>query len=174
VSTQFTEPGSGQGSQPSGEPVFEGTQNSWVENTVDLSAYEEESDLRFRFLLSSDSSVRKDGFYFDDFSIVGTVVSTDAENPVYQTALRGAWPNPFNPKTSLRFELESRSVCRISVHDVRGREIALLQDGPLDAGSHDLSWDGRNHKGRALPSGVYFARMQSGGKLFTQKLTLLK
>lgn len=174
LATQFTEPGSGQGSQPSGEPVFEGTQNSWVENTVDLSAYEEESDLRFRFLLSSDSSVRKDGFYFDDFSIVGTVVSTDAENPVYQTALLGAWPNPFNPKTSLRFELESRSVCRISLHDVRGREIALLQEGPLEAGSHDLTWDGRDREGCRLPSGVYFARMQSGGKLFTQKLTLLK
>ena len=66
----YTEHGSGSGTQNTGEVGYDG-QSDWVEETVDLSAYADESAVYFRFILKSDGGVTRDGFYFDDFSIQG-------------------------------------------------------------------------------------------------------
>ncbi len=66
----YTQSGAGQGTQPAGEPGYEG-QSGWVEETIDLSAYAGESHVFFRFIFTSDGAVNMDGFYFDDFEIIG-------------------------------------------------------------------------------------------------------
>lgn len=66
----YTENGSGIGTQNPSEAGYDG-ESDWVEETVDLSAYEDESAIYFRFILTSDGGVTRDGFYFDDFSIQG-------------------------------------------------------------------------------------------------------
>ena len=84
-------------------------------------------------------------------------------------SLAGNFPNPFNPLTTLRFSLPAAARIRLSVYDVRGRRVALLYDGEKEAGWHSLDWDAR---GRA--SGVYFARLETGGESLTRKLVLLQ
>lgn len=80
-----------------------------------------------------------------------------------------AYPNPFNPLTTLTFALPEAGRVLLAVYDVSGREVARMADRSFDAGTHRLTFDAAH-----LPTGVYFARLQSGAFTRTQKLLLLK
>lgn len=84
------------------------------------------------------------------------------------------WPNPFNPKTALRFQLERDSHVNLSVCDTSGRNIRKIWANPLAAGEHQMEWDGRDNLGRSLSTGLYILRLEAGGSIHTQKLILLK
>jgi len=97
-----------------------------------------------------------------------------AESPAESLApaavtLAPNWPNPFNPATRLRFGLPRAGRARLSIHDVRGRELALLWDGHREAGWLELDW-----RPVGLPSGIYFARLAAGETRLARKLVLLK
>ncbi len=78
-------------------------------------------------------------------------------------------PNPFNPATTLRFQLAREARVRLSVHDVAGRELALLLDEDMGPGEHSHLW-----RSADLPSGVYFARLRAEGATLTRKLVLIR
>ncbi|RJP74577.1 MAG: T9SS C-terminal target domain-containing protein [Candidatus Zixiibacteriota bacterium] len=78
-------------------------------------------------------------------------------------------PNPFNPSTVARYELQAASYVNLRVYDTAGREVATLVDGWRVAGSHEVTFDASG-----LPSGLYLARLQAGDFTQTQKLVLLK
>jgi len=83
-------------------------------------------------------------------------------------------PNPFASATSIRFRLaESRSV-RVDVCDAAGRRVARLADGVRGPGLHEVAWNGTHDRGRPLPSGVYFARLDAGPVSGSRKLILLR
>ena len=99
----------------------------------------------------------------------------DAADPVpAHTAFDGAYPNPFNPSTTLRFALATPEHARLDVYDLAGRRLRTLVDADLPAAEHEAVWDGRDDRGSVLPSGVYFARLTAGGFRSSQKLMLLK
>ncbi|HEY3295176.1 MAG TPA: T9SS type A sorting domain-containing protein [bacterium] len=85
------------------------------------------------------------------------------------TFILSAYPNPFNPATTLAFTLPNSGKLSLEIYDVMGRQVQTLSDGFLEAGEHSLRFDGT-----ALPSGIYFARIQSGEFTATHKLLLLK
>lgn len=78
-------------------------------------------------------------------------------------------PNPFNPATEIAFSLAAAGSARLSVHDLAGREVAVLVDGPLGAGEHRLTW-----RPEGLASGIYLYRLAAGGVERVGKCTLLK
>jgi len=84
------------------------------------------------------------------------------------------WPNPFNPKTTLRFFLKEPARVRLEIYDIAGRRIRGLLDAEAQPGEHIVQWNGLDEKGRRAPSGVYFAVMTAAGEHQTRKLTLLK
>ncbi len=84
-------------------------------------------------------------------------------------ALHEAYPNPFNPVTELRFDLPEAGNVTLKVFDVLGRQHAVLVDGFRAAGSYQTTFDAR-----ALPTGLYFARLESHGHTQVQKLMLVK
>jgi hypothetical protein len=177
VATEYTEPASGQGAQvPVGDPVFDGTMASWVENVVDLNPWLGEADVRFRFHLASDSGVQKDGFYFDDFEIrvVRPAVAVSDPVPEIETRLLAAFPNPFNPLTTLRFETSHPGLVQLGIFDVQGRLVRELVRETLPVGEHSRTWDGRTNQGGIAPSGVYFGRLEVGGQVRTVKLLLVR
>ncbi len=88
--------------------------------------------------------------------------------------LQGAFPNPFNPSTSIQFELPTATHARLAVHAIDGRHVAKLVDSDLASGHHSVTWQGRDDAGRALPSGIYFARLEAGGVAQTKRMVLLK
>jgi predicted secreted protein len=79
------------------------------------------------------------------------------------------FPNPFNPRATICFDLPRAMMARLSVFDMTGRLVTTLADAPLPAGTHRLAFDGS-----VYPSGVYFAHLQAGDYDRTEKLILLK
>ena len=88
-------------------------------------------------------------------------------------AVRAA-PNPFNPSTTLSFDLASGGRVRVDICDLRGRLVRRLADGVRAAGPVSLVWDGRDEAGGAMPSGLYVARVDAPGGPRTAKLVLAK
>lgn len=84
-------------------------------------------------------------------------------------ALEGAHPNPFNPRTVLRYAVPEAGAVRLAVYDALGREVARLVDGRAEAGHHEATFDAS-----ALPSGVYLVRLVAGSAVETMRVTLLK
>jgi hypothetical protein len=89
-------------------------------------------------------------------------------------ALGQNYPNPFNPTTTIRFELPEDAHTRIAIYDLLGREIVLLENRPFNAGYHQVVWQGRDTYGNAVPSGMYFYRMEANGFSSTRKMVFLK
>jgi hypothetical protein len=79
------------------------------------------------------------------------------------------FPNPFNPTTTITFSLPRAAKVEVNVYDLTARHVQTLADKHFEAGEHSLLFDGST-----LPSGIYFARLQSGGFSKTQKMVLLK
>ena len=85
-----------------------------------------------------------------------------------------AYPNPFNPRTTIRFTTGQAGPVQLAVYDTRGRRVRGLVNAELDAGQHSIPWDGLNDAGQRLPSGVYLARVTSAGGSGLATLTLVK
>ena len=94
--------------------------------------------------------------------------------PQIQTRLMPNVPNPFNPQTEIRFELERPQQVRVSIYDVTGRLVKILADGQLAGGPHVRIWQGRDATGRQVPSGAYYVRLVTESRVYHQKIMLLK
>lgn len=88
--------------------------------------------------------------------------------------LHPGFPNPFNPSTTLAFELPAAGRARVAVFDLAGRLVRTLVEAPLGAGPHRATWDGRDDAGRVVGAGTYLARLEAGNTASTTRLTLVK
>lgn len=95
-------------------------------------------------------------------------------SPTGLTRLLPNVPNPFNPQTEVRFELAKAGHVRIAVYDVSGRRVAVLVDEDLGPGPQSRTWQGRDDMGRPLPSGAYYLRLETDGRLDHRKVLLLR
>jgi hypothetical protein len=101
-------------------------------------------------------------------------------SPVGDTPARDvAWlepnaPNPFNPRTELRFGLTAAGPARLDIFDARGRLVRSLLDADIGAGDHVAHWDGRDDAGRPAPSGAYLARLTAAGVVRQHKMQLVR
>ncbi len=117
----------------------------------------------------------RDGVYRDQ-SLTG--VTPGATPALAALTLAPNFPNPFNPSTTVRLYLPGavgqQAPLRLSVFDLQGRLVRTLHDGPAATGWDTWVWDGRDARGRAQASGLYFLRAESGAVVRTQKLALVK
>lgn len=89
--------------------------------------------------------------------------------------LHPGFPNPFNPRTTLTFDLPRPATVTLVIADAAGRRVrALLSSAPHEAGRHQASWDGRDEAGRAVAAGPYFARIEAAGATAVRRLMLVK
>ena len=97
------------------------------------------------------------------------------DDPVPTALVLGAaYPNPFNPSTSLSFDLPTSEHVRLAIHDARGRLVGTVFDGRRPAGRHTFRWAGLDDAGRPLPSGLYIARLVTDDEARSVKLTLAR
>ena len=89
-------------------------------------------------------------------------------------ALAQNCPNPFNPSTTLGFEIAVATVVTIIVYDLLGREVVRLMEGHLEPDHHQVQWDGKMASGRDAPTGLYIDRMTTSAYTRAIKLVLLK
>jgi hypothetical protein len=88
--------------------------------------------------------------------------------------LHANYPNPFNPSTTIKFDIPQAGNVQLVIYDLNGRRISTLIDDNLAAGSHQVSWNGLDASGITVSSGVYIYRLQSMGTVLSRKLTLLR
>ena len=98
----------------------------------------------------------------------------DFPGVVRAVTLEGNAPNPFQSRTAIQFTLPELTDVSLAVHDVLGRRVATLTDGPLAAGVHTVYWDGRSEAGVPLASGVYFYRLEAGSSVQVRRMTLVR
>ncbi len=94
--------------------------------------------------------------------------------PTERTTLLPAFPNPFRAATRIRYTLGRPGRVDVAVYDAAGRRVRVLERGRDDAGSHQVTWDGRDAFGRAVPAGVYFVRMKASHYAGTQKVMRMR
>jgi hypothetical protein len=88
--------------------------------------------------------------------------------------LNNNYPNPFNPTTTISYELPKNSFVNIIIYDVLGREVKVLVSGELVSGFHEIIWDGKDNFGRSVGAGIYFYLVKAGEFRQTKKMVLLK
>ncbi|MEM5785516.1 MAG: SBBP repeat-containing protein, partial [Candidatus Aenigmatarchaeota archaeon] len=84
-------------------------------------------------------------------------------------ALKQNYPNPFNPVTNIEFDIPKREYVRVGIYDITGREVAMIVNEELSAGSYRIRFDGSN-----LSSGIYFYQLRAGEYIKTMKMVLVK
>jgi hypothetical protein len=104
----------------------------------------------------------------------GTVTGTDTPATPKAFVLHQNVPNPFNPMTTIRFDLPVAAAVRLAVYNVNGQMIRILANGPMPAGNRESVWNGRDARGRAVASGIYFYRLDAGRFTQTRKMILLR
>ncbi len=120
-----------------------------------------------------------DGSWFEDVTLPGTTITVHdplsaVDNP---PALQGRLelsPNPFNPLTTVKFNLDRDGPARLEVFDTRGRRVSVIHDGFSPAGPLAARWDGRDDAGRIQPGGVYLFLLRTGYGTARAKGVLLK
>ncbi len=88
--------------------------------------------------------------------------------------LRSNQPNPFNPSTEILVELEKSAETSLEVYNLQGELVRTLVKGRRDAGLNRVVWDGKNNRGRDMPSGTYFTRINVADRDETRKMILVK
>ncbi len=139
--------------------------------------------------ISGDGRTLTGAFVNQDFFLEAFVVYLDGavgiENPVDEevaeddtpavnTALLGAYPNPFNPMTTVKFNLDSSQNVKLSVYDMSGRLVRELANQHYSAGEHSVVWQGRDSAGRAMSSGNYILHMITKQGVETSKMSLVR
>ncbi len=118
-----------------------------------------------------------------NFGMTGTVniIAVSAvENTPARTAIRllPNSPNPFNPSTLITFALPEERTghteVSLRVFDLKGRLVKVLMEESVDTDRHTVRWDGRNDRGKGVPSGVYIYRLDAGGQMLARTMTLAK
>ena len=84
------------------------------------------------------------------------------------------YPNPFNPKTTIEFNLPQRGHVTLKIFNVRGELVNTLVDEVRSADKYTVVWDGTNERGGRVSSGVYFYELKAGGESRIEKMALVK
>ena len=137
------------------------------------------------FVIGGDGVITFRGLYDDtavrnaiDAALAALDLSTAGDVPTAGHTLEAAFPNPFNPRTSIPFELAEGSgdvTVRLEILDLRGRLVRTVLAGTRAPGRRYVAdWDGNNDAGRKMSSGVYLTRLTVDGLSLSRAITLIK
>ncbi len=158
---QYTKAGSS--SQANGQPLYDGIQDKWIREEIDLSPWSGQQ-VKLRFNLRSDAASTDDGFFFDDLAvtIIDITSATENLNLAGNAMLKGPWPNPAQDNAEFQYQLQTPGA-ELLITDLSGKTI-LMQTLNGISGKQSISTSG-------LASGVYLCKiMQNNRTLTTVKM----
>lgn len=153
---------------------YNGNMTTWTQQTFDITSYAGGStQLKIRFRLTSDAGLTGDGWYIDDVKLTnycGSLVGVTGNNNIPLVySLEQNYPNPFNPATVIKYQIPKASNVKISIFDILGKEVASLINGRVEAGYHQVEFDGSN-----FASGLYLYKIVAEGFTDVKKMILVK
>ncbi|MCB9473198.1 MAG: tandem-95 repeat protein [Candidatus Delongbacteria bacterium] len=153
-----------------GELILEDTLQAGADTTECLGATEGLAELLAPGILHLELSDGSITLNPDGQDTSWEILSTSIDEVLPQDwALDANWPNPFNPSTMLPFSLPRDAWMRLSVYNLQGQRVAVLHEGPMAAGQHQLEW-----QAGSLASGMYLAMLESDGIRLVRKMTLVR
>ena len=114
--------------------------------------------------------------YFDNISFYSNSVGVDNRSETFPQGfvLEQNFPNPFNPSTTLRYELPEDGLVNVTIYDMMGRQVSTLVSSQQAAGYKSIQWNATNDFGKPVSAGVYLYQIQAGEFVQTKKMVLLK
>lgn len=181
VATPTFSPDAGYYTEPIYMEIFCDTENAEIFFTLDSSEPTQESIFYTEpVYLDSTVTVKARAFKSDwlpseiaDINYEIEITSADKPLQIETTLLR-AYPNPFNPHTTIQFSLAEPDRVTLDIFNTRGQQVRRLVKVDCQAGEHKVSWDGKNDKGDEVSGGVYYYRFRAGEYVEYSKLILLK
>jgi hypothetical protein len=109
-------------------------------------------------------------------NLTANVLPSANEDPTLPTVtvLKGNFPNPFNPETTVFFSLKNSSKVSVDIYNLLGQKVKTLVNSQLNAGNYSFRWNGKDDGGHSVSSGIYFYRMNAGSYNATAKMVLVK
>jgi len=161
-----------------GQPGFggEGTGDFWHPTIFNLSDWAMDTAI-IRFEIGSDGAGTSRGWYIDDLVITDYSAGIKDEILAIKPNRIGikAYPNPFNPSTTIEFTLPNTGPTQISVYNISGQRVRVLSEKDrMRGGPYRVIWDGRDDCGAELPTGIYLAKVTAGGLSNDIRLLLVK
>ncbi len=152
---------------------------AWTHVEYDISdVADNESTVYIRWTMGeTDGGWAWCGWNIDDVELWAldyTASDADTNDEVDEVRLDPVRPNPFNPTTTISYSLPRQGDVRLAVYSVTGRLVAVLEDGPRDAGPHSLTWNGTDGRGVGVGSGVYFLVLETPAGTGTRKMVLVR
>ena len=151
---------------PSGSWVFD-----WVAPSTDV------GEITFSgsgLATGGSSSTSGDNVYTQEVSIPSQSLFVDSDLNINHFSLHNNYPNPFNPSTTIHYEIIDRSLVELYIHDIYGNMIIKLVKEVQLPGMRSIQWDANASLGRPLASGTYFYTIKSNGLSQTKSMILLK
>ncbi|MFC1785978.1 T9SS type A sorting domain-containing protein [Candidatus Neomarinimicrobiota bacterium] len=99
---------------------------------------------------------------------------TDIENLPNRFTIEAAYPNPFNPSTTIHYGIPNNEEVAISIYDIRGRLVINLFKAEQSVGWYEITWNGLVNDGSLAPAGLYFYKIIAGNEIKTSKISLVK
>lgn len=110
-----------------------------------------------------------------DTQVLNPGMLVDVNSPTLPSGyVLHTYPNPFNPSTTISYDLPLAGRVALSIFNTRGQLVRKLLDAPQTAGNHRITWNGTDARGNALGSGMYILKLEHGGKLQTRRMMLIK
>jgi choice-of-anchor B domain-containing protein len=153
------------------ETIDVATQNAGTDATFLFPAFQ----FRFRNIGTADAISHYDFWLIDDVSldIVPNGIDNDPSLPV-KYSISPNFPNPFNPTTTINFELPKAGDVSLVIYNVLGQEVKTLIKNNIQAGKYSATWNGKGNNGSLVASGVYVYEFRADNYVKTQKMVLMK
>jgi len=118
--------------------------------------------------------INADGAPSDILNIPFPYLVGGSEIPWLVTMLKANYPNPFNPTTSIAFDLAKTQAISLKIYNVKGQLVRTLISGNQNAGRHQIQWNGKDEQNRNVSSGVYFYKLETKDYQSTRKMLMIK
>ena len=156
---------------------YTGNLSTWTQASYDINGIPLGSRVMLRFRFTSDYSLNYSGWHIDDISVTTPAgVAVRPEEPKLSGVLRlnRSHPNPMRSNAVISYQIPSKSPITLTVYNILGQTIRMLDSGEKAPGLYQVNWDGRDSRGNSMASGIYFYRLTAGTVTLTQKLILVR
>jgi hypothetical protein len=125
---------------------------------------------------SSEYNILSDNLFREYLGLLGVddFIDETNEDILSVTTLSGNYPNPFNPETTISFNIANQTNVELNVYNLKGQKVKTLINDKLSKGAHKVVWDGKNSSGQKVSSGVYFYRLKTPKLVSVKKMLLIK
>jgi len=126
------------------------------------------------FIQTNDTKEILQGTKIDLSALVPVSINDDNDALPLATSLKGNYPNPFNPSTTIEFYLMESAYVTLDVYNVMGQKVTALINSRMEAGYHSVAWDGKDNGGNSVASGAYFYKLSADDYSSVKKMLLIK